>query len=42
MGDEEADCWARLVALDGIAERLAATCPDPIAVADYWLWKAAG
>lgn len=29
----------RLLALDEIAERLAATSADPIAVADYWAWK---
>lgn len=47
MRDEEADAWAahaellrRLEALEQIADRLVATCADPIAVSDYWLWKA--
>jgi hypothetical protein len=40
MRDEMSDCWARLVALEEIAERLTATCADPIAVSDFWLWKA--
>lgn len=29
-------------ALEGIADRLAATCADPIAVADYLEWKDGG
>lgn len=47
MRDEMSDAWAaydkqtrRLLALEEIAERLAATCADPLAVSDYWLWKA--
>jgi hypothetical protein len=42
MDDELGDCWARLAALEEIAERLAATSADPIAVSDFWLWKAVG
>lgn len=47
MRDELSDAWAaydeltlRLSTLEGIAERMVATCADPIAVSDYWLWKA--
>lgn len=47
MGDELGRLWAaydrllqRLLALEAIAERLAATCADPIATADYTAWKA--
>lgn len=29
-------------ALEGIADRLAATCADPLAVADYFEWKNGG
>lgn len=43
----EARIWAaydellrRILALEEIAERLAATSADPVAVADFWLWKA--
>lgn len=47
MRDEEADAWDavealtdRLLALEEIAERMVATCADPIAVSDFWLWRA--
>jgi hypothetical protein len=40
MSDEMADCWTRLAALEAIADRLAVTCVDPIAIADYDAWKA--
>jgi hypothetical protein len=47
MRDEDADAWAavdeltrRLLALEEIVERMCPTCADPIAVSDYWLWKA--
>lgn len=39
MGDEDRRTWDRLRQLEGIADRLAATCADPQAVADYWAWK---
>ena len=46
-GMSEARIWAaydqllrRLLTLEEIAERLAATCVDPIATADYDAWKA--
>lgn len=46
MGDEQADAWAaydelmrRCLALEEIADRLAATCVDPLAVDDWHLWK---
>lgn len=49
MGDEMSDAWAaydslvrRTLELDEIAGRLAATCADPVAVADYWAWKNGG
>lgn len=49
MRDEEADAWAaydeltrRFLALEEIAERMTATCADPVAVSDFWLWKAGG
>ena len=45
----EARLWAaydrllrRLLVLEEIAERLAATAADPIAVADYWAWRGEG
>lgn len=45
--DETIDFWdlfvrtkARLGELEGIAERMVATCADPIAVSDYWRWRA--
>lgn len=40
MGDELGDLWRRFHVLEDIAERLAATCADPQAVADWWEWKA--
>lgn len=47
MRDEQADAWAaydelmrRCLVLEEIAERLAATAADPVAVADWWTWKA--
>lgn len=46
MGDEGGNLWrayeallSRQLALESIADRLAATCADPTAVDDYWLWK---
>lgn len=49
MRDEMADAWAaygallaRLTVLEEIAERMVATCADPLAVTDYWTWKARG
>ena len=46
-GMSEARIWAaydrllrRLLTLEEIAERLSATSADPIAVSDFWLWKA--
>lgn len=46
MPDESARIWAaydnllrRQIALEEIADRLAATSADPTAVDDYWLWK---
>jgi hypothetical protein len=30
----------RCLVLEEIAERLAATAADPVAVADWWTWKA--
>lgn len=53
MRDEMADAYAahdsflaellaRLTDLEDIAERMVATCADPIAVSDYWTWKARG
>lgn len=48
MRDEQADAWAaydeltrRLLILEEIADRLAATSADPVATADFWVWKAA-
>ena len=47
MGDEMSRLWAsydalldRCNELERIADRLAATCADPVAVADYAAWKA--
>lgn len=47
MGDEMSDAWAALdeariqmTILEGIADRLAATCADPMAVEDFRRWKA--
>ena len=47
MRDEEARVWAaydellrRCLALEEIADRLAVTSADPVAVSDYWQWKA--
>jgi uncharacterized small protein (DUF1192 family) len=47
MRDEMSDAWAavdelqrRILVLEEIAERLTATSADPIAVADFWVWKA--
>ena len=31
--------WLRVEELENIADRLAATCADPVAVADYLAWK---
>ena len=31
--------WLRVDGLENIADRLAATCADPVAVADYLAWK---
>lgn len=42
MGDELGWLYERLRAVEEIAERLAATCADPVAVSDFWLWKASG
>jgi hypothetical protein len=46
MHDELGDLWirygallARLTVLEEIADRLAVTCVDPIAIADYERWK---
>lgn len=36
------DLLRRCVVLEEIADRLAATSADPIAVSDYWLWKMGG
>jgi hypothetical protein len=48
MRDEMSDAWAaydelirRLLALEEIVERMCPTCADPIAVNDFWVWKAA-
>jgi hypothetical protein len=48
-GPPRRDAWAaydeltrRLLALEEIAERLAATSVDPIAVDDWRAWKAGG
>lgn len=48
MGDEGQRLWAaydalldRYSGLEALADRLAATCADPVAVADYQAWKAA-
>lgn len=30
------------LSLEDLADRLAATCVDPQAVADWWEWKAGG
>lgn len=45
MGDEATDVWRllhqamdHLMAIEAIADRLAATCADPQAVADYQAW----
>lgn len=32
----------RVLVLEEIADRLAATAADPQAVADYWVWKEGG
>lgn len=47
MRDEMSDAWAaydelmrRSLVLEEIAERLAATSADPVAVSDWWTWKA--
>lgn len=47
MRDELGNAWAafekladRLGQLEAITERMVSTCADPIAVDDYWLWKA--
>lgn len=49
MRDETSDAWTaydelmrRCLVLEEIAERLVATCADPVAVSDFWVWKAAG
>lgn len=49
MRDELEDAWnayhellARANMLEEIAERLAATCVDPVAVADWRTWKVDG
>jgi hypothetical protein len=46
MRDEMTDAWAayetllvRLAVLEDIAERMVATCADPVAVADLEAWK---
>lgn len=46
MHDELGDLWvrygallARLTVLEEIADRLAATCADPVAIDDYRVWK---
>jgi hypothetical protein len=31
--------WLRIEELENVADRLAATCADPVAVADYLAWK---
>jgi hypothetical protein len=31
--------WSRVEELEDITDRLAATCADPMAVADYLTWK---
>lgn len=41
MRDEAAHIRERLHQLEEIADRLAATCADPVAVADLEAWKAA-
>lgn len=47
MGDEAGRIWRaydellrRCLALEEITERLAVTSADPVAVSDYWVWKA--
>jgi hypothetical protein len=47
MRDEMTDAWAafdelmrRCLILEEIAERMTPTCADPVAVADFWEWKA--
>lgn len=40
MRDEAAHIRERLRQLEEIADRLAATCADPVAVADFEAWKA--
>lgn len=47
MGDELTRMWeaygallAHMTVLEEIADRLAVTCADPVAVADFWKWKA--
>jgi hypothetical protein len=49
MRDETSDAWAaydrvvrRLLALEEIAERLAVTSVDPIAIDDWHVWKTGG
>lgn len=46
MGDELADAWEkydrllrRVVTLEDIAERMASTCEDPVAVAELRQWQ---
>ena len=34
--------WFWIEELENIADRLAATCADPVAVADYLTWKENG
>lgn len=47
MGDERQRLWAaydalldRCGQLEALADRLAATCADPVAISEYLAWKA--
>jgi len=49
MGDEAAKVWGhydellrRCLTLEGIAERLAATSADPVAVEEFLAWRESG